>query len=48
MRGVSLWRRPMSIGLMILANWISRREILRKQAQALSPAVLRPQERPAA
>ena len=48
MRGVSLWRRPMSIALMILANYISRREILRKQAQALSPAVLRPQERPAA
>lgn len=48
LRGVSLWRNPRSIGLMILANWISRREILRKQAQALSSAPLHAQERPIA
>lgn len=35
-RGVRLWRRPMSVGLMLVANWISRREIWRKQARALT------------
>ena len=35
-RGVKLWRRPMSVGLMLAANWISRREIMRKQARALN------------
>lgn len=38
-RGGWHWRRPQSIGLMLLANWISRREIHRKQARALSPSV---------
>jgi hypothetical protein len=37
-RGGWHWRRPQSIGLMLLANWISRREIYRKQARALSPS----------
>jgi radical SAM superfamily enzyme YgiQ (UPF0313 family) len=35
-RGVGLWRRPMSIGMMLIANGISRREIMRKQARSLS------------
>lgn len=35
-RGALLWRRPMTIGLMLLANIVSRREIMRKQARALS------------
>lgn len=35
-RGTRLWRRPMSVGLMLAANWISRREIMRKQARALT------------
>jgi radical SAM superfamily enzyme YgiQ (UPF0313 family) len=48
MRGVGLWRRPMSVALMVLANWISRREILRKQTHALSSATLHSQGRPAA
>lgn len=35
-RGGLHWRDPRNIGLMLLANWISRREIRRKQARALS------------
>jgi len=35
-RGGRHWRHPRSIGLMLLANWISRREIIRKQARALA------------
>jgi len=35
-RGIRLWRRPMSVAMMLAANWISRREIMRKQARALN------------
>jgi radical SAM superfamily enzyme YgiQ (UPF0313 family) len=35
-RGIGLWRRPMSVGMMLVANGISRREIMRKQARGLS------------
>ena len=35
-RGLTLWRKPMSVALMLAANWISRREIMRKQARALT------------
>lgn len=34
-KGVRLWRSPVHVGLMLLANLISRREIFRKQAQLL-------------
>lgn len=33
--GVSAWRDPVNIGLMLLANLVSRREILRKQGRGL-------------
>lgn len=35
LRGLALWRSPLGVGLMVLANVISRREIFRKQAQLL-------------
>lgn len=35
LRGFALWRNPMHVALMLLANIISRREIFRKQAQLL-------------
>lgn len=38
LRGVRIWRNPMNIGLMVYANWISRREIQRKQAVTLNGA----------
>lgn len=38
LRGVRIWRNPMNIGLMVYANWISRREIQRKQAGTLNGA----------
>jgi radical SAM superfamily enzyme YgiQ (UPF0313 family) len=38
LRGVRLWRNPVHIALMLLANVISRREIFRKQAQLLHGA----------
>jgi radical SAM superfamily enzyme YgiQ (UPF0313 family) len=47
-RGIRLWRRPKSVAMMLLANWISRREIDRKQARSLSTAALRIEERQAA
>jgi hypothetical protein len=31
-----LWRDPYKIGTMLLANWISRREIVRKQGRPLA------------
>jgi radical SAM superfamily enzyme YgiQ (UPF0313 family) len=37
-RGLRAWRRPGSVALMVLANWVSRREIRRKQAGALAAA----------
>lgn len=43
-RGGRHWRRPANIGLMLLANWISRREIMRKQSRALSPALQMPEK----
>lgn len=36
LRGGRYWRDTRSIGLMLLANWISRREIARKQARSLA------------
>jgi radical SAM superfamily enzyme YgiQ (UPF0313 family) len=35
-RSAALWRRPSSVWTMLLANWISRREILRKQGRPLA------------
>jgi radical SAM superfamily enzyme YgiQ (UPF0313 family) len=35
LRGIGLWRSPVHVALMLLANVISRREIFRKQAQLL-------------
>jgi radical SAM superfamily enzyme YgiQ (UPF0313 family) len=35
-RGAPLWRHPHKIGTMLLANWISRREIVRKQGRPLA------------
>jgi radical SAM superfamily enzyme YgiQ (UPF0313 family) len=35
-RGAPLWRDPYKIGTMLLANWISRREIVRKQGRPLA------------
>ncbi|MEQ1669491.1 MAG: hypothetical protein ABL893_01395, partial [Hyphomicrobium sp.] len=38
--GFVLWRRPRSVAIMLLGNWVSRREIARKQNQQLSaPAI---------
>jgi radical SAM superfamily enzyme YgiQ (UPF0313 family) len=34
--GGAKWRSPYKIGTMLLANWISRREIARKQGQPLA------------
>ena len=31
-----MWRDPYKIGTMLLANWISRREIVRKQGRPLA------------
>lgn len=36
MRGAPMWRDPYKIGTMLLANWISRREIVRKQGRPLA------------
>lgn len=36
--GLIAWRRPGSVALMVLANWVSRREIRRKQEAPLSAA----------
>ncbi len=36
LRGVPMWRDPYKIGTMLLANWISRREIVRKQGRPLA------------
>jgi len=36
LRGAPLWRDPYKIGTMLLANWISRREIVRKQGRPLA------------
>ena len=38
LRGAVSWKKPRQIGLMVLANVISRREINRKQARLLSEA----------
>lgn len=35
-RGAPRWRDPYKIGTMLLANWISRREIARKQGRSLA------------
>jgi radical SAM superfamily enzyme YgiQ (UPF0313 family) len=40
LRGAPMWRDPYKIGTMLLANWISRREIVRKQGRPL--AIRRP------
>lgn len=37
-RGLARWRKPKSIGLLLLSNYISRHEIQRKQAQPLGGA----------
>ena len=42
LRGAPMWRDPYKIGTMLLANWISRREIVRKQGRPL--AIRRPAE----
>jgi radical SAM superfamily enzyme YgiQ (UPF0313 family) len=42
LRGAPMWRDPYKIGTMLLANWISRREIMRKQGRPL--AIRRPVE----
>lgn len=39
-RGGWRWRRAQSVGLMLLANWISRREILRKQSRSLTASAM--------
>jgi hypothetical protein len=31
-----MWRSPHKIGTMLFANWISRREIMRKQGRPLA------------
>jgi radical SAM superfamily enzyme YgiQ (UPF0313 family) len=36
LRGAPMWRDPYKIGTMLLANWISRREIGRKQGRPLA------------
>ncbi len=36
LRGAPRWRDPYKIGAMLLGNWISRREIKRKQGRALA------------
>jgi radical SAM superfamily enzyme YgiQ (UPF0313 family) len=36
LHGVPMWRDPYKIGTMLLANWISRREIVRKQGRPLA------------
>ena len=36
LRGAPMWRDPYKIGTMLLANWISRREIMRKQGRPLA------------
>ena len=36
LRGAPMWRSPYKIGTMLLANWISRREITRKQGRPLA------------
>jgi radical SAM superfamily enzyme YgiQ (UPF0313 family) len=36
LRGAPMWRDPYKIGTMLLANWISRREIVRKQGRPLA------------
>lgn len=36
LRGAPKWRAPYKIGTMLLANWISRREIMRKQGKPLA------------
>jgi len=36
LRGAPQWRHPYKIGTMLLANWISRREIVRKQGRPLA------------
>lgn len=36
LRGAPIWRDPYKIGTMLLANWISRREIMRKQGRPLA------------
>lgn len=41
-RGARSWRHPRRIGLMLLANLISRREIARKQARGLAEAPASP------
>ncbi len=43
-RGLWLWRKPVSVGLMLLANVISRREIQRKHAAALSASLVLSEE----
>ena len=41
LRGLPMWRDPYKIGTMLLANWISRREIARKQGRPLGDATAR-------
>jgi len=36
LHGAPMWRSPHKIGTMLLANWISRREIMRKQGRPLA------------
>jgi radical SAM superfamily enzyme YgiQ (UPF0313 family) len=40
-RGALLWRDPHQLGTMLLGNWISRREIFRKQGRPLAAPVAR-------
>ena len=37
-RGAVMWRDPFKVGTMLTGNWISRREIFRKQGRPLSAA----------
>jgi radical SAM superfamily enzyme YgiQ (UPF0313 family) len=38
-RGTLMWRSARQLGTMLAGNWISRREISRKQGRPLAPAV---------
>jgi hypothetical protein len=41
-RGTLLWGHPRQVGTMLLGNWISRREIFRKQGRPLAGSAPEP------
>ena len=41
-RGTLIWRDGRKIATMLAGNWISRREIFRKQGRPLAPGVAEP------